>query len=93
MAYENTQITLDPELVSRGNQDGTVVVMKIDESDNFFKINGVAATVWRFISEKKSLTEAYDHILAQYNVSENQLTNDIDQFLTTLKEKKLITLH
>jgi hypothetical protein len=93
MAFETTKITLDPELVCRENQDGTVIVMKVDDSDNFFKIDGVAALIWNQLNNHKSLNEAYQSILEQYDVEASKLESDIQHFIETLSSKELITLH
>lgn len=92
MAYENISLMIDSETMTRNNQDGSVVVMKLDESNSFFKINGVAASIWKQLNENVSLSEAYQNILNEFHVAEEKLSDDIDALLETLKKKDLIKL-
>jgi hypothetical protein len=77
-------------VVSRANQDGTVVIMKMDEGNVFFKINGVAAEVWRELSIQKNITEITQNIILSYNESEEKIISDVKFFLETLMTKELI---
>lgn len=78
------------DIVSRKNQDGTVVIMKMDDSNNFFKIDGVAAIVWDGFATKKPLADIKKNIHDNYNVTDTQLNQDIDKLIKVLLEKQLI---
>lgn len=43
------------EIVARKNQDGTVILMRLDESTSFFKITGIAAEIWYAIETPRLL--------------------------------------
>jgi hypothetical protein len=77
-------------IVSRTNQDGTVIIMKMDEGNTFFKINGVAAEVWKELSTKKNINEITAEIVNSYNASEETIETDIKNFVETLLSKELI---
>lgn len=77
-------------IVSRSNQDGTVILMKMDESNTFFKINGVAAEVWKELSTKKHINQIATEIMDNYDASAEKITTDIKQFVETLLAKDLI---
>lgn len=82
---------LIPEgIVSRANQDGTVILMKMDDSNTFFKINGVAAEVWRELTSKKHINEITSEVISTYNAPEEKIKSDIKNFVDTLLEKELI---
>jgi hypothetical protein len=85
-----TNYSISENVVSRANQDGTIVLMKLDEGDTFFKINGVAAVVWKELSLKKNLNQIAEEIMNDYNVSADKLTTDMNKLLATLVEKDLI---
>ena len=79
------------DIVSRSNQDGTVILMKMDEGNSFFKINGVAAEVWKEMVAKKGLNEIAQTMYSTYNAPKEQIDTDIKNFLETLMSKNLIT--
>jgi hypothetical protein len=78
------------EIVTRKNQDGTVVIMKMDDSNNFFKINGIASEVWNAIQNEIPLNQLKQKITSEYDVTDDQLNKDIDSLIKTLIEKNLI---
>lgn len=78
------------EYVHRKNPDDSVILMKITDDDDFFKITGVASQIWQRIDGKKSIKEILDSILNEYEVSENQLANDAEPFLQKLIELEII---
>ncbi|OUR93614.1 hypothetical protein A9Q84_19285 [Halobacteriovorax marinus] len=77
------------DVVSRKNANDIVVLMKMDDSSSFFKINGVAAEVWELIDSGLSVKEVIDKLTAEYNVSREQLQGDVNSLLTNLLEKEL----
>jgi hypothetical protein len=77
-------------IVSRTNQDGTVIIMKMDEGNTFFKINGVAAEVWKELSTKKNINQIAAEIVNTYDASEKTIETDIKNFVETLLSKELI---
>lgn len=77
-------------LVSRSNQDGTVIIMKMDEGNNFFKINGVAAFFWKELSQNKKTDEIVLSILENYETSKEEVERDVLNFIKVLIEKELI---
>ena len=86
------QVKLTPDLVARNNDDGTIVVMRMDESNLFFKIDGVAAEVWKGLNANKGLQEIFDEIKGSYDVTDEQLKGDMEKFLNDLKGRDLIEL-
>jgi len=77
------------DVVSRKNANDIVVLMKMDDSSSFFKINGVAAEVWELIDNGMSVKEVVDKLSIEYNVTKEQLQSDVNGLLTTLLEKEL----
>jgi DNA-directed RNA polymerase delta subunit len=90
MDLSSQSIVLTEDIVSRANKDGTFVIMKMDDSDTFFKINGVATEIWKGLSEGNQLKDVVADIQENFDVSEEQLEKDVEVFLTTLKTNGLI---
>ena len=87
-------ICIDPEIVFRTNKDGTVVVMKMDNDDKFYKINGVAADLWcHFNNNTKPLEEIFDTVSKSYSVSKEKIIADSEGFLSKISSLKLVTIN
>lgn len=83
-------ITLKDDLVARNNDDGTIVIMRMDESSLFFKIDGIAADIWKGLNKNQGLKEIFAEIKSQYDVEDEQLLKDISTFIGDLESRDLI---
>lgn len=81
---------IQESIVSRSNQDGTVIIMRMDEGNTFFKINGVAAQVWKELSCKKNINQIMTELIATYNAPQDKIKSDVENFIKTLLTKDLI---
>lgn len=81
----------EKDLVSRKNQDGTVILMKLDDSSVFYKINGFASILWGFL-QKPITIKAIHQIIEQLVKPElkNSFQNEFVHFLNELQKRKLI---
>ena len=84
------QYVIASDIVSRNNTDGSVVIMKMDDSNNFFKINGVSADIWNGLSNQKNLNTIASDILNNYDITDDIVLKDINSVIHTLLEKNLI---
>jgi hypothetical protein len=86
----NRSFKLEQDVVARTNQDGTVIIMKMDESNTFYKINGIAAEYWRSVSNNMNFEDFITNITTEYSVDRDVVLNDITKLTEKLLEKKLI---
>ena len=97
MTQSNTildkSVTVQPDLVARNNDDGTIVVMRMDESNVFFKIDGVAALVWKGLNRGQPLKDIFADLKTKFDVEEGTLLNDVESFLQDLQKRELIELN
>ncbi|HAR43989.1 MAG TPA: hypothetical protein DCS07_15365 [Bdellovibrionales bacterium] len=77
-------------VVSRRNQDGTVILMKLDESNLFFKIDGIAAATWGEYENPVTLNALIEKYSAVYTENQDQLTRDLTAFHQELSRRGLI---
>lgn len=87
---DNKVFEVQEDIVSRKNQDGTVVLMKMDDSEMFYKIDGVAASVWKAIEEKKEVGAIKTEIVGEFNVSPDQVNTDVESFINDLIGKSIV---
>lgn len=87
----NTTIfSTSTQYVHRRNPDDSVILMKVTDDDDFFKITGVASQIWQRIDGKRNIEEILDSILEEYDVTEEQLIKDAEPFLKRLIELEII---
>ena len=60
------------------------------EGGNCFGFNSVATFVWRQLETPKTLAELRDKLLAEYDVSTNQCSEELQELLDGLIEKRLV---
>jgi hypothetical protein len=88
MSEANYELASD--IVSRVNQDGTVIIMKMDDSNSFFKINGIAAEIWSGLSSQKNIDAITADIISNYDVTPEVLAKDFESLVATLLQKNLL---
>jgi hypothetical protein len=84
-----TTITKRIDRFAEAEVDDEIVVMVLDKGE-FFSLTGTGKAVWRLIDEQPDRTALGGALRAQFDVSEQQLSSDVDQFLTQLQGFGLI---
>ena len=79
------------DLIARKNQDGTVIIMKLDESTHFFKIDGIAAEVWANLAQRSTMGELLQAVKNKHPKHHAELDVDIPKFVLELLNKNLLT--
>lgn len=77
-------------VVSRKNQDGSVILMKLDETSFFFKLDGIAADVWSDLQTPKTTDGLLEHYTKLWSSKAAALKTDLKSLLDTLLKKDLI---
>lgn len=87
---ENAIPLLSPQLIWRELDDGTVVVTP--EEGKVRVLNRTGTRIWLQIDGQHSLSEIADHLVEDFEVSQDQAITDVTAFLTDLSQKGLIDL-
>ena len=61
-------------------------------SENYYGLDSVATDIWRLLQEGRSLEETVEALQEIYEVEEERLRNDLENFLTRLAEQGLVEL-
>lgn len=77
------------DILVRKNQNGTVSIIKIEDEENFYHIDGMAAEAWMLIDGRKPLKKIYDRLAAKHSPS-IQLKTDLQKFAVSLVNLGLI---
>ena len=85
-------VVFSNDIVVRENKDGTVIAMKMDDGDMFYKIDGVAAELFKDLRKDQTLKSSFEKIQNSYQVDANKLHGDISVFLRQLIKLGFVTL-
>jgi len=86
----NQTITLSPDVISQ-EVSGETVLLDL-ESENYFGLDEVGTRIWQLIKESGDLNTLYSTLLEEYEVSAEQLQQDLDALLGEIEKLGLITL-
>ena len=85
-----TRYVIDDEIVASRNNDGSIVAMKVDDSDLFYKITGVATEVWNKLEAGANTDEIITSITSEYEISKDVVEKDIEEFYKDLLKFNII---
>ncbi|TNF24542.1 MAG: PqqD family protein [Deltaproteobacteria bacterium] len=86
----NDTFKVAEDIISRTNQDGTCVLMRMDDSSVFFKIDGVAAEIWQEIAKGQKASEILDQLAQKHSVEKSIIEQDTKKFLEEILGKNFI---
>ena len=73
----NQTITLSPDVISQ-EVSGETVLLDL-ESEHYFGLDEVGTRIWQLAQETDDLNAIYQTLLAEYDVAENRLQQDLGQ--------------
>ena len=86
----NQTITPSPEVISQ-EVSGETVLLDL-QSENYFGLDEVGTRIWQLIKETDDLQAIFETLLAEYDVSEERLRQDLDTLLGEISGLGLIRL-
>lgn len=86
----NQTITLSPDVISQ-EVSGETVLLDL-ESEHYFGLDEVGTRIWQLAKETDDLNSIYQTLLAEYDVAENRLQQDLGNLLAEISSLGLITL-
>jgi hypothetical protein len=93
---KNGLLPLSTQVVAIRNQiscdlEGEAVILHLREGV-YYGLNEVASKVWRLVQEPRTITEIRDALLADYEVEPDDLTRDLLELLSRLRDWNLLEL-
>ncbi|MBP6682769.1 MAG: PqqD family protein [Halioglobus sp.] len=86
----NQTITPSPEVISQ-EVSGETVLLDL-QSENYFGLDEVGTRIWQLIKETNDLQAIFATLLAEYDVSEERLRQDLDTLLGEISGLGLVRL-
>ncbi len=85
-----THLTLSAEAMARQVGEETVILDLA--SGNYFGLDPIGTRVWQLLGEGVSLSSACDLLLAEYEVSREQLESDLERLVGDLLARGLVSI-
>ncbi len=83
-------ISISPDVISQ-EVSGETVILDLN-TENYFGLDEVGTRIWQLIEETGNLQAVFDQMLAEYEVEEDQLLEDMDALVQQVAEIGLVTL-
>ena len=77
-----------PELIWRFLDDNAVLVSP--QGGKVRVLNGLGTIIWKMLAEKESPQTIHEHIVAHFDVTPEQASQDLEQFLQELTDRGLL---
>lgn len=83
-------IAIKPDLAEK-TVDGELFILNRADSEIHF-LNETAAFLWRNLRENRTRERLAGRLSAEFDVSEQQALSDVDDFLRSVVDKKLVSI-
>jgi hypothetical protein len=70
--------------------EGEVVFLNLNNK-SYFGLDEIGTRMWNVLTTSASVQEAHNILMAEYDVSSQQLGHDLEQFILHLQQVGLIT--
>ncbi len=91
MDIDFSQNVIAPDDVLVRVLDGEAVVLNL-ESESYFGLDEVGTRMWTLLTESDSIQDAYEILLAEYDVEPAQLKADMVDLIAQLQENGLVAV-
>ena len=85
----NSPVSVAPDVLHQELGGETVLLNLTNES--YFGLDEVGTRIWQVLAETSSPSEVVARLLAEYDVSPEQLRGDVERLVTQLAEAGLVS--
>lgn len=71
--------------------DGEAVLLNLNNK-SYFGLDEISTHMWGVLTRSASIQEAYDILLTDYDVSPQELSSDLHEFIAHLRQSGLINV-
>ena len=86
------RVKISEEIVIRENKDGTVIAMKMDDGDLFYKIDGAAAKIFKDLRKNISLEATIEEVARFFKIETKVVHKDASVFLSKLESLGFVSI-
>ncbi|MFN5608027.1 MAG: PqqD family protein [Bacteroidota bacterium] len=74
------------------SQLGQELVLMDTKTGDYLGINAVGTHIWNLLADSKSVQELVTELISLFEVTEAQCKTEVEQFLSDLEKRKMISL-
>jgi hypothetical protein len=86
----SSRVIVDPEVLFRVVGEETVLLNL--KTEKYLGLNETATAIWKALAESRSIQDAYDVVLEQFEVDAEELKKDVRELVDALVEQRLIEI-
>ena len=86
---KSSVVCVNDEHIAGDLLDGEVVILNKNDSV-YYGLNDVGGRIWQLIKEPQNVTDLIDILMEEYDVDQEQCTNEVLALLDDMAEKGLI---
>jgi hypothetical protein len=93
MGLANSRFVRNRDVVSRQIEGELIIVpvrRGVGDMNSLYTLNSVGSVLWEFMAQEHSLPEMVKCVCQQFEVSSSRAKKDIESFLDSMLEEKLI---
>ena len=93
MGLVNSRFIRNRDVVSRQIEGELIIVpvrRGVGDMNSLYTLNPVGSVLWEFMAQEHSLPEMVKRVCDEFEVSATQAKKDIESFLDSMLEEKLI---
>lgn len=81
--------SISDRIVYREVDEG-IVLIDLD-SGFYYSFNGTAGFIFNLLKKDKGTVEVIDELKTEFNISEDEARGDLEQFIETLEQEKIVS--
>jgi hypothetical protein len=85
------RITPRPDVLVR-EVSGESVLLNL-KNETYYGLDDIGTRMWAVLTDSGTIQDAFHTLLAEYDVTEDTLRGDLDDFIGKLVEQGLVELH
>jgi len=74
------------------SQLGQELVLMDTKTGDYLGINAVGTHIWNLLADSKSVQELVTDLISRFEVPEAQCKTEVEQFLSDLEKRKMVSL-
>lgn len=88
-----TYVEVNDEFITKRRANGDILLVKLDESETYFTINGIAADIWEEVSSGHSIETVKSVFAKKHADDAKELELLVDDFIKDLVKNKILKLN
>jgi hypothetical protein len=87
-----TFITCDPEFISKRRSNGDILLVRLDDSEVYFTIDGISTDIWESLLAGKSIEKSEAELIKKHPKEGKEIQSLMKKFIKDLVKNKIINI-